>query len=517
MSLKLYITFYQNIKLSQLENEIGKHLEYTYKIESIKNNTLILLFKERYQTFESYIKLITNYPFNKSNKYKIIYNHEYKSYEKCLVINNYLNYDIFTDIKSTYNFVIKNGGKVEYIGRKNNNILVQYSNIQERDNALNQINSNNIFNVKASKYVVNDDRNFISSVYVGNLDPDITEKILYDFFSSNGENIIKIDMYKYKNSLKSKKYAFIKYSTPIESENAMIDYNRRYIYDFPSKIIVNKKKIDIPSQHGYYKLSNLPENTDYYSIFETFKEYDNILEFLIHDTNEITIIFENDKNVKPHLNDVFHVTIGKIENVFSEKIKINFEEDLDFKNRIIQRSMNFISDFESDSDSNESETEQINFNINSNETSLFTPNSNSNSIISSITNELPNINSNNYKSEFPELNTKSLSLTSLNNNKLNENNVKNISIITDIDKLKHEKIEMSDFTHNFNSEIDINEINLNNSSKNITRTISIQTNLKEINEEEKMIKVQKKLEEQFNITIDLYIEYLTLIKKNNIN
>eukprot|EP00343_Euplotes_focardii_P006840 CAMPEP_0205821874 /NCGR_PEP_ID=MMETSP0206-20130828/9833_1 /ASSEMBLY_ACC=CAM_ASM_000279 /TAXON_ID=36767 /ORGANISM="Euplotes focardii, Strain TN1" /LENGTH=371 /DNA_ID=CAMNT_0053117689 /DNA_START=158 /DNA_END=1273 /DNA_ORIENTATION=+ len=80
------------------------------------------------------------------------------------------------------------------------------------------------------------------SVYVGDLDPNVTDSILLEAFSSRYKSIISANVIVDPITKRSKKYGFVRFSNQEESQGSIMEMNGQYILSRPIKLNVGFKK-----------------------------------------------------------------------------------------------------------------------------------------------------------------------------------------------------------------------------------------------------------------------------------
>ena len=80
------------------------------------------------------------------------------------------------------------------------------------------------------------------SVYVGDLDPNVTDSILLEAFSSRYKSVINANVIVDPITKRSKKYGFVRFSNQEESQRAIYEMSGKYILSRPIKLNVGYKK-----------------------------------------------------------------------------------------------------------------------------------------------------------------------------------------------------------------------------------------------------------------------------------
>ena len=86
------------------------------------------------------------------------------------------------------------------------------------------------------------------SVYVGDLDPNVTDSILLDAFSSQYTTILSANVIVDPLTKRSKKYGFIRFGDFEESQKAIHEMNGKYVLSRPIKLNVGFKKSNMGQQ-----------------------------------------------------------------------------------------------------------------------------------------------------------------------------------------------------------------------------------------------------------------------------
>lgn len=83
------------------------------------------------------------------------------------------------------------------------------------------------------------------SVYVGDLDPNVTDSILLDAFSQNYKSILSANVIVDPITKRSKKYGFVRFSDNGEATKAIYEMSGKYILSRPIKLNVGFKKSNL--------------------------------------------------------------------------------------------------------------------------------------------------------------------------------------------------------------------------------------------------------------------------------
>ena len=92
------------------------------------------------------------------------------------------------------------------------------------------------------------------SVYVGDLDPNVTDSVLLDAFNMYYKSIISANVIVDPITKISKKYGFVKFSSSEDAQRAILEMNGKYILSRPIKLNIGFRKsvIGQPPQYPTY-------------------------------------------------------------------------------------------------------------------------------------------------------------------------------------------------------------------------------------------------------------------------
>ncbi|CAI2369742.1 unnamed protein product [Moneuplotes crassus] len=90
------------------------------------------------------------------------------------------------------------------------------------------------------------------SVYVGDLDPNVTDSILLEHFSNSYKSILSANVIVDSITKRSKKFGFVRFSSQEESQRAIAEMNGQYLLTRPMKLNVGYKKSTQQSQPSSY-------------------------------------------------------------------------------------------------------------------------------------------------------------------------------------------------------------------------------------------------------------------------
>lgn len=116
-----------------------------------------------------------------------------------------------------------------------------------------------------------------SSLYVGDLSPEVTEKTLYDLFESAG-HVLSLRICRDRITEKSLGYAYVNYATLEEAEKALETLNFSLIANQPCRIMWQCRDSSLrKSGKGNLYVKNLPEDMDNKTLLDQFSIYGTIL------------------------------------------------------------------------------------------------------------------------------------------------------------------------------------------------------------------------------------------------
>lgn len=120
------------------------------------------------------------------------------------------------------------------------------------------------------------------SLYVADIDKQITEQNLYDRFQKFG-NLVSLRIPRNMTTLESFGYAYVNYSDENSAENAISDCNLEKIgSSFMRVMKCVKDKTVWPSVSANILIDNLPECTNPKEIYEIFSQYGKIFSFKVN-------------------------------------------------------------------------------------------------------------------------------------------------------------------------------------------------------------------------------------------
>jgi len=195
----------------------------------------------------------------------------------------------------------------------------------------------------------------LASLYVGDLDPDITEAQLYDRFSQSGQ-VLSIRVCRDQITKQSLGYAYVNFHQPADAERALDTMNFDLLGGRPMRIMWSQRDPALrKSGVGNVFIKNLDKSIDNKALYDTFSTFGNILSckimtdehsnsrgygFVHFETNEaaeaaikaVNNMLLNDKKVfvgrfmsKNQRTEVYGTTNKRFTNVYVK----NFGENMD--------------------------------------------------------------------------------------------------------------------------------------------------------------------------------------------
>ncbi|KAL0367876.1 UNVERIFIED_CONTAM: Polyadenylate-binding protein 2 [Sesamum radiatum] len=118
---------------------------------------------------------------------------------------------------------------------------------------------------------------FVTSLYVGDLDANVTDSQLYDLFSQMGD-VLSVRVCRDLTSRRSLGYGYVNYGNPQDAERALIELNFTPLNGKPIRIMYSHRDPSVRrSGAGNIFIKNLDKEIDHKALHDTFSSFGSIL------------------------------------------------------------------------------------------------------------------------------------------------------------------------------------------------------------------------------------------------